>query len=94
MLYLDETLDLLDAETVNTLNSYVDSYLEQNISDYLYKTSRDFKADIINFGKYRLPKYLYIDDWENSDWLNNYQNAFFNVEVEASIQSGALFNKF
>ena len=94
MLYLDPTLDLLDTETLDILNEYVNSYLEQNISDYLYKTAKQYKSDIANFGKYLLPNYLTLEDWNNSDWLTNYPNSFFKVTVSTKIQGGSLFNKF
>ena len=59
----------------------------------LYKTAKDFKSDIAGFGRYALPKYSTWNDWTSSDWLNNYQNAFFKVNVETEIQGGYLFTK-
>lgn len=92
-LSLTNSLDLIDSETLDILNSSISTYLEKNIKDYLYKTAKEFKADIAGFGKYMLPKYLTWQDWINSDWANNYENAFFDVTVETHIQSGYLYNK-
>lgn len=94
VLTLDDTIDLSDSETVQVINDRVNSYLERLITDYLYKTSKDFKSDIDNFGSHVLSNYLTWDKWKNSDWLNNYTNSFFSVNVNSNIVSGYLFNKF
>ena len=94
VLTLDNTLDLTNNEVIKTLEEYASSYLQQNISEYLYKTSKEFKSDIANFGSIVLPRYLTWDKWIASDWLNNYQNAFFDVNVKVNIRSGYLFTKF
>lgn len=90
----NETIDLTDAETVQIINDSVKSYLTSCISSYLYKTAKEFKCDIDDFGKYVLSNYLTWDEWEASDWLNNYENSFFNVNVNSNIVSAHLFNKF
>lgn len=93
VLSMDDSLDLSDSETLKTINEAVSEYLEYCIYSYLYKTAKDFNSDIDGFGKYVLPKYLTSDEWLSSDWLNNYKNSFFNVNVEANIVSGYLFSK-
>lgn len=90
---LDSSIDLTDPQNLDTLNNYIDSYLEQNILSYLYKTSRGFNSDIAEFGKHLLPNYLTWEDWLESDWLNNYQNSFFSVDVHTEIQGGYLYTK-
>lgn len=91
---MEPSIDLTDQKYVDTLNSFVNTYLEDIISSYLYKTSKDFKSDIAGFGKYVLPKYTTWDEWVESDWLNNYENAFFKVNVKTNIQGGYLFTNF
>lgn len=93
VLSLDSSLDLTNTANLETLNSSLQDYLEKNINDYLNKTSKEFKSDIVGFGKYLLPKYLTWQDWLNSDWLNNYENTSFDIHVDVQIQSGYLFNK-
>lgn len=92
VLSLNKSLNLTDRHTLDTLNSYVNAYLRQNISDYLYKTSKVLKSDIAGFGRHTRMNYLTWQDWIDSDWLNNYENAFFDVDVETNLQSGYLFN--
>lgn len=92
LLSLDDTLSVTDEETLDILNSAVNSYLQEKISGYLYKTSKEYKSDIAGFGKHLLINYLTWDEWISSDWLSNYENAFFTVNVETNIQSGQLYN--
>jgi len=94
VLTMNPSIDLTNSEYVDILNSYVDTYLEDIINSYLYKTSKEFKSDIAGFGKYVIPKYYTWNDWISSDWLNNYQNSFFEVTVTTNIQGGYLFTKF
>lgn len=93
VLSLDPSINLSNPDNLQILNSYVNTYLENSITSYLYKTSKDFKSDIANFGKYALSKYTTWNEWIDSDWLNNYTNSFFDVSVTTKLQSGYLFNK-
>lgn len=66
-------------------------YLQKNIIDYLYKTSKEYKSDIDGFGKYAVKYFPTIQDWQEYNWLENYQNSIFNVEVETKLRSGSTF---
>lgn len=94
VLTLDNTLDLTNDEVIKNLEEYASSYLQKNISEYLYKTSKEFKSDIANFGSYVIGNYLTWDEWISADWLNNYQNSFFNIDVNVNVRSSYLFTKF
>jgi hypothetical protein len=93
ILSIDSNINYLDEENINLVQEYANNYMKTNINSYLYKTSKEYKADIAGFGNYARKYYLTIDDWNNSDWQNNYQNAFFNVNVQTIVQSSSLFNK-
>ena len=93
ILSLDKNSNYSDEKNLETIKNYTDSYLEKSILSYLYKTSKEYKSDIDNFGKYVLNNYLTWNDWENSNWLSNYQNAFFTVNVDTTIYSGQLYTK-
>lgn len=93
ILSLDENLDYSDANTLKTIEDYTNSYLKKSMLSYLYKTSKEFKSDIENFGTYIAKNYLTWDEWIESDWLYNYQNSFFTVNVDTKIQSGELYSK-
>lgn len=55
--------------------------------------SKEYKTDIDNFGKYVIKNYPTWNDWIESDWLSNYQNAFFTVHVETNVANGQLYTK-
>lgn len=93
VLSLDENFNSSDSDSINLIEDYASSYLEQSISEYLYKTSKEYKTDIANTGKYFLKNHLTWEDWKNSDWLSNYENAFFKVNVNTNIESSQLFTK-
>lgn len=80
-------------EILQTIGKATEDYLESQISSFAYKTAKDLKCDIVGFGKYVIPKYLTWDEWVNSNWLSNYQNSFFNIDVFVNINSGELFSK-
>ena len=90
---LDTNLNYSNQETLNTIQQYANSYLEQTISSYLYKTAKEFKSDIGNFGSHVVSNYLTWNDWIESDWLYNYQNSFFSINVNTTIQSGQLYTR-
>lgn len=93
ILTIDENVNYSNEENLKLVEKYANSFLEQNISSYLYKTSKEFKSDIANFGKYTIKNYATWNNWLESDWLYNYQNAFFSIKVNSNIQNSQLFTK-
>ena len=87
-------IDYTDFDNINLISIYLETYLKENISAYLYRTSKDFKSDIVGFGKYAKTNYITLKEWEDSSWLENYQNTFFNVNIYTNIQNSNLYNKF
>ena len=92
-LSLDSDTDYSSEEELKKINASAENFLENKIRDYLYKTAKEFNSDIDGFGKKAISKYLTIGDWHNSNWLDNYQNSFFDVKVHVNIKSGYEFNK-
>ena len=93
ILSLDENVNYSDSYTLNLIEDYTNSYLQQNIASYLYKTSKKYKSDIGNFGRHVINNYSTWNDWIESDWLDNYKNAFFTVKVDTTLQSSQLYTK-
>lgn len=80
-------------ETLSTIEEYVESYVSYNIKSLLYKTAKDFKADIVGFGKDVVSDYLTIEEWKSLNWAALYKNSFFKVDVEVTINPSSLFIK-
>lgn len=93
ILSMDENSDYSSEQNLEAIGEYFNNYLSQNILSCLYKTSKEFKSDIFGFGAYAVTKYATWKDWENSDWLSNYENSFFKVNINSTIQAGQLFTK-
>lgn len=83
----------LDPKILDDLSETCNKYLESVFSDYLYKTSKDFKSDINGFGKYALSNFFTTQDFNDYNWLNNYQNAFFEVQIDTSVKSSMLITE-
>ena len=92
-LTLNKSIDYTSIKDIELLEHSSEQYLKLNITNFLYKTSKDFNSDITGFGRYAMSKYLTMDEWNNSNWSKNYKNSFFNVNVNVSILSGSEFDK-
>ncbi len=83
----------LDPNLLEDLSKTCNKYLESVFSDYLYKTSKDLKSDINGFGKYALRNFFTTEDYDSYHWTSNYQNAFFEVDIDTSIKSSMLITE-
>ena len=87
------SIDLSNEACMDTLNEALCDNIEAHVLSYLYKTAKEYKTDIASFGRLGLKDYLTWQDWVDSNWASNYQNSFFSVNVNSTIQSGQLFTK-
>lgn len=85
-----DKLDYSDTETLKQLNYSLKDYLSSQITNYLYKTSREYKSDINQFYRVARRKFTTITDFENYNWEQKYENAEFNVEINSDIISSLL----
>ena len=79
-------------EEIKELESLINSFLQESILNYLYKTSKEFESDIDGIGKSLLTKFKTMDEWNNYDWSNNYKNTFFKVNVSTNVKSSFLLS--
>ncbi len=87
---IDNLSQKMTEERLNKIEESASNYLKTLIYSYLYKTSKEFHSDIAGFGKYALGKFETMKEFEDYDWLNHYQYAFFEVETNVTIKSGFL----
>ena len=69
------------------------NYLKMNFLKFLYKTSIDYSSDICDFGEYALSKFKTTKDFEEYNWLGNYKNSVFDVEINTSLDTSLLINQ-
>lgn len=93
ILSVDDNIDYLEKSNLDLISSYANNYLKSSMSNYLYKTSKILKTDIDSFGKFATSKFLTEKDWYNYDWLNCYQDAFFDINIDTKIKSSQLLTE-
>lgn len=90
ILTMTKDSDYLNSKNLSEIEEYANSYLESQINNYFYKTSKEYKSDILGLGKYVVGDFLTLNEWIEYDWLNQYKNAFFDVNVQTDVKSGYL----
>lgn len=90
---MSKNSEYLDIDVLNSISNSCNNYLEGQFYNYLYKTSSVFESDINNFGSYALSKFFTTTEFEKYNWLDNYKNSTFKVEIDTIIDSGFLLTK-
>ena len=90
---MSQNSNYLSPETIDAISSSCNSYLESAFSNLLYKTSKEFHSDINGFGKKALSNFKTTQEVNDYHWLGNYQNSFFDVDIDTSIKSGMLITE-
>jgi len=85
------SVDYTSEDNIKIVEEYTSSYISSKISEFLYKTAKNYNTDIVGFGYKTSPMFSNINDWQNSSWVENYKNSFFNVNVNTEIKSISLF---
>ena len=93
ILTLDEGSDFTDADNLKIISSYADSYIKQHVTDYLYRTSNEFKSDVVGFGRKTLSKFATFREWKEKNWLENYKNSIFQVNVSTLVKTSTIILK-
>ena len=87
---INQISEHITQERINKIEESASYYLQTHLLNYLYKTAKDFNSDISGTGKYALNKFKTNSDFNNYNWLDNYENSFFNVEAKVNIKSNFL----
>ena len=83
----------LNTDVLNTISTSCNNYLKSQFSGYLYKTSTVFESDINGLGSNALSKFATTTEFDNYNWLDNYKNCTFDVEIKTVIDSGFLLTQ-
>lgn len=90
---MKEDSKYLNSSVLEAISEQANRYLEEVITQYLYKTSTVFKSDINTFGKYALSNFLTVPEFEEYDWRNSYANSTFKVSIHTEVKSGFLITE-
>lgn len=80
----NSTTDYLTNKNKIALKKKIEEKLEEQLNEY-FKLTQDFNSDIAGLGKYVKTKYLTWDEFEKSNWLENYKNTKINVKVNVDL---------
>ena len=90
---IDKNFNYSDSAILDRLSNSCNKYLESIISDYLYKTSKDFNSDINKLGKYIRKNFSTEREYQDYNWSDKYKDSFFDVNVNCSIKSSFLLTR-
>lgn len=85
--------EVSNSKFLEEVSSSCNNYLQSTFSNYLYKTSKELKADINQFGKKASSNFLTSDDFTSYNWNEAYKDSFFDVSVDTNIISGSLISE-
>lgn len=88
----DENTQYIQEEQLSSISISGSEYLKNMICDYLYRTTLELSSDIDGFGEYALSLFCTTQEFEDYNWLNNYCNSFFDVNVDINVQSALLLS--
>lgn len=88
-----DNLDFTSKENLDLVSNYAQSYLEEKITSYLYKTAKEFHSDIAGFGRKLSKDYLTISEFTDLNWLNIYRDSFFDVDVKVNVRTSQLLSR-
>ena len=86
-------INLLTEEKLNLIQNTVKKHLEDLIYNYLNTSAKEFSSDISGLGRFAVKNFKTINDWNNYNWLENFQNSTFKVNVDISIKTGNLLTQ-
>ncbi len=78
------------SENLYILETAAEDFITTEIKRFLEKTSKKYNADICSFGKSLKMRTLLWEDWMKTDWLNKYEDAAFEVEVDLKLRRAGL----
>lgn len=88
----DKNSNYFEEDNLKLVEEYANLYIKAALENYLYKTSKNFGSDIDLFGRYAVKYFSTWDEWLEYNWLENYQNAFFDVETKIDVLSSYLIS--
>ena len=90
VLSVDSSSVNMSEEKFEEISAMANHYLKTEITKFLYKTSKEYKSDINHLGKYAFPLFYTTSEFQKYNWLDNYQNSFFDVKINTNVESSLL----
>lgn len=88
----EKNSNYFEENNLKLIQEYASSYMKSQFENYLYKTSKDYGTDIDMFGRHAVKYFTTWDEWIQYNWLQNYQNAFFDINLNFDVISSYLIS--
>ncbi len=85
--------DYLLENNIGDFESQAADEIKKAALEFLYKTSREYKSDIVGFGRYVKRNFKSFDDFEEYDWQKRFELAEFYVDVDFKLRRSGLVNR-
>ena len=85
--------EYLNQDVLDSISTTCNNYLEDQFTNFLYKTSTTFNSDINGFGVYALSQFRTSSEYDNYNWLAHYKNSTFDVDINTGMESGGLLTQ-
>lgn len=76
LISMSENVNYFSEENIRKIEDAVNIYIKQNMTEYLYKTSKELKADIAGLGKTAIHQFVTWNNWIDYKWLEKYKMLF------------------
>ena len=86
------SISTLTEENLYIIKNAATRYIEEQVYDYFDATSKKLNSDITGIGRYAAKNFKTTEEWEDYNWLENYKNCTFKVNVDISIKSGHILS--
>lgn len=83
----------LNGNLLSEISESANHYIASTLREYLYKTSLQFNSDINGIGKKVSSSFLTNQELKNINWLDNYKNSIFKVNIDCNVESGFLLTE-
>ena len=93
ILSADNDSDYTSIGNLKIIEEYVNNYMQEQLSSFLYRTAKEFKSDVIGFGRHLRTKYLTEEKLNQISWSTLYPNSFFSCKVHCTVGSGYVISK-
>lgn len=88
-----KNFDLTSPQSQVEIESEINKFLEDNISNFSYRTSEEYKSDIIGFQGYFKRNFLTQDELDKYNWEKLYPETKFQIQTTTYLDLGSLFSK-
>ncbi len=64
--------------------------IKNEVAAMLKKTTSEYDSDICGIGKYIKGKFITLDQWKSFNWMEQYKNTEFNIDVKLKVRRTGL----